>query len=372
MRVGFYGRYGRGVTGLTLEEGACGGSESALVYMAQELQKLGHEVYVFNKCGEAHGDYKNVKYRDIAEFGPILKSGTGFDILVVFRDLDILKVLGPDTSGIGIKRKVYWAHDDQSYLWDNPKMLETVGGWLNNNSDKVFAVSSWQADIYREKFGVAQEKIFVTRNGVNLDFFKSSAERDPKRLIYTSVPDRGLDVLLEIFPEIKERAQVDLYVFSSFKTYGMPETDNKIEDLFQKAKSIGVNLKDPLPQKDLARELQKSALMVYPNHKSTFHPVYAETACIAVLEAQAAGTPVISSKRGALPESILDGETGVLIEGDPYSKEYQARFIEETVKLMQDKARWQRMSQKARERIEKEYPWKQIAAEWQEEFNKIL
>jgi len=372
MRIAFYGRYGRPVTGKTLEEGGCGGSESALIYMARELHKLDHEVYVFNRCGENHGDYDGVKYRDLSEFGPLLKGGLKFDVLVLFRDLDMLKILGPDASGIGIKKKIYWAHDDQSYLWDNPKMLEAVGSWLNNNADRVFAVSNWQASIYIEKFGVNKEKIFITRNGVDLELFKDEVKRENNRLIYTSVPDRGLDILVEIFPEIREKISAELYVFSSFKIYGAPENDVKLNDLFEKAKAEGIHVMNPVTKKELARELQKSMLMVYPNHQATFHPVFAETSCIAVLEAQAAGTPVITSNRGALHESVIDGETGILISGDPYSAEYKKRFIEATVGLLKNENEWVRLSRNGRKRICKEYPWTKIAVEWLVEFNRML
>lgn len=371
MKIAFYGRYGRPVTGKTLEEGGCGGSESALIYMALELHKLGNEVYVFNKCGDKHGDYDGVKYRDVTEFGPLLKSGLTLDILVLFRDLDFLKVLGKNAASIGIKKVAYWAHDDQSYLWNNPKMLAEVGSWLNEFTDRVFAVSNWQADIYTEKFGVKKEKILITRNGVNLELFKDGMKRENNRLIYSSVPDRGLDILVEIFPEIKKQIPVELYIFSSFKIYGVPETDLKLKDLFEKAKAEGIHIMEPVTQKELAKELQKSMLLVYPNHKATFHPVFAETSCITVLEAQAAGTPVITSKRGALPESVIDEETGVVIDGDPYSKEYKEKFIYETVDLLKDQERWGEMSTNARKKMQGFYSWTKIAAEWQAEFNRI-
>lgn len=372
MRIGFYGKYGRPVTGRTLEESGCGGSESALIYMARELHQLGNEVFVFNRCGNARGNYDGVEYLDISEFPPFLEAGKTLDILVIFRDLDVLKVLQPDTSAIGIKRKVYWAHDDTSFLWNNPKVMQEVGNWLNERTDRIFAVSNWQAGIYTEKFGVKKEKIFVTRNGINLDLFKGDVKREPGRLIYTSVPDRGLDILVDIFPEIKKRTGAELYVFSSFKVYGTPETDEKLKDIFDQAKSEGVHVMEPMPQKDLAKELLRSKLMVYPNHPATFHPVFAETACIAVLEAQAAGTPVITSDRGALPESVLDGETGILIDGDPYSAEYKTRFIEAAADLLKNEEEWARLSRSGRERIRKEYPWAKIAGEWLEEFNRIL
>jgi glycosyltransferase involved in cell wall biosynthesis len=371
MRIAFFGAFGRPVVGDTLEKTGCGGSETALINMAFELHRLGNEVFVFNRCGAAHGNYAGVEYKDITELGPLLQNGQKFDIFVAFRDLEILRIIGKNAAAFGIKKIVYWAHDDLSYLWDNPPQLEEISGRLKSFPDVIFAVSNWQKEMYREKFGVPAHKIYVTRNGVNLDYFRHEVPKEGNRLIYSSVPDRGLDILAEIFPGIKEQLPgASLEAFTSFAVYGA-DTDSQLTDLFQKAKQAGLNFHPPKTQRELAREIGKSRLMVYPNHKSSLHPVFAETSCITVLEAQAAGTPVVTSDRGALSESVLNGETGILIEGDPYSEEYKKEFVRQTVGLLKDHERWLEMSKQARERIFNEYGWPQIAGEWQTEFTRL-
>jgi len=96
------------------------------------------------------------------------------------------------------------------------------------------------------------------------------------------------------------------------------------------------------------------------------------TSCIAALEAQAAGCPVIASKRGALVESIKDGETGLLIEGDPYSKEFQDKFVNETIKLLKDKARLDKMRVESIKYIKNNFTWELIAKEWTEKFKDMI
>ena len=39
--------------------------------------------------------------------------------------------------------------------------------------------------------------------------------------------------------------------------------------------------------------------------------------CRALLEAAACGIPAVTSRRGALPEIVVDGETGLLVDEDP-------------------------------------------------------
>ncbi|OGB90882.1 hypothetical protein A2625_07575 [candidate division WOR-1 bacterium RIFCSPHIGHO2_01_FULL_53_15] len=372
MRIVFFGRYGRAVTSKTLEEGGLGGSESALIYMALELRRLGHEVIVFNNCGDQRGDYDGVKYHDVSELNQFIETKTAVDVFMLFRDLDFLKIIGKNAALLGLKKVVYWAHDDQSYLWENKPALAEVGRWLNEFTDRVFAVSKWQASIYIDKFGVSPGKIYETRNGVNLDLFRENIARKPDRLIYSSVPDRGLDLLCEMYPRIRARVPAELYVFSSFKVYGSPETDEKMQEIFARAKTTGIRLMEPVIQRELAKEMQKSYLLLYPNHQATLHPVFAETSCITVLEAQAAGTPVITSDRGALPESVIDRETGIIIPGDPYSNEYQNKFVEATVNLLQGQQLWENFSWNARTRIFSRYSWAGIAKEWEAELSRLV
>jgi glycosyltransferase involved in cell wall biosynthesis len=372
MKIAFFGAFGRPVTGDTLEKSGCGGSETALINMALELHKLGNEVYVFNRCGQDHGNYAGVEYKDITELSAFLSAGHKLDIFIAFRDLEISKIIGKNTAAFGIKKMVYWAHDDLSYLWDDPPRLADISGRLREFPDVILAVSRWQKTMYLEKFGIPAEKIYVTRNGVDLDHYQVEAEKIPDRLIYSSVPDRGLDILAELFPKI--RAQIGnstLEAFSSFAIYGT-DTDAKLAELFQAAGRAGITFHPPKTQRELAKEMEKCSLMLYPNHKSTLHPVFAETSCITVLEAQAAGVPVITSNRGALNESVLDGKTGILINGDPYSQAYKDEFVRQTVALLKDNERRALMGRQAKERIFKEYGWPLIAGEWQTEFARLL
>jgi glycosyltransferase involved in cell wall biosynthesis len=123
---------------------------------------------------------------------------------------------------------------------------------------------------------------------------------------------------------------------------------------------------------DLAKDLVISSLMLYPSHAVPVAGFFAETSCIAALEAQAAGCPVIASNRGALSESIKNGQTGVLIDGDPYSAEYKATFVKETVDLLNDGNRLEQMRKSSVNFIRNNYTWDLIAKEWSAKFEEML
>ncbi|PUA31612.1 MAG: hypothetical protein B7O98_08930 [Zestosphaera tikiterensis] len=84
-------------------------------------------------------------------------------------------------------------------------------------------------------------------------------------------------------------------------------------------------------------ELMASAAVFSLPTLADYHP-------IALLEAQALGTPVVSTRVGAIPEIVIDGETGLLVE--PGSIDQLAEAIE---MLLTDERLRRKMSQKARE-----------------------
>ena len=60
--------------------------------------------------------------------------------------------------------------------------------------------------------------------------------------------------------------------------------------------------------RDVARYLQAADLAV--------HTVHAENQPLAILEAQSCGLPVVASNVGGIPETLVDGQTGLLVPAD--------------------------------------------------------
>jgi glycosyltransferase involved in cell wall biosynthesis len=86
--------------------------------------------------------------------------------------------------------------------------------------------------------------------------------------------------------------------------------------------------------------------------------------CVTAMENQHAGTPILSSVKGALPEMVPD-ECGTLIAGDPYSQEYQDAFVEQAIDILTNKDRWQKMHDAC---VTKDYSWESISREWTKVF----
>jgi hypothetical protein len=103
--------------------------------------------------------------------------------------------------------------------------------------------------------------------------------------------------------------------------------------------------------------LGQTGLLLYPN-------TFEETSCIAAIEAQAAGCVVVTSAKAGLRETVVHGETGICIEGDPRSESYRRKFIEAGCALMTNRDLFRKMSHAAHDRAFRRFAWSSIAAEW--------
>jgi glycosyltransferase involved in cell wall biosynthesis len=231
-------------------------------------------------------------------------------------------------------------------------------------------LSEFHKGTFQRCLDVPEERYVVTRNGVDLalvDEAIADAERDPERVLYTSRPERGLDVLLTIWPELKRR-RPDLKLAVTY--YENPGADAQMAEYLDALKRTAEQLPDitllgALSKRELYREIASSALVIYP-------ATFPEVSCISALEAAACGTPIVASRYAALKETVVDGETGLLVPGDPHTEGYQSRFIESVTGLLGDAARLRELSAAGRRRVEEHYQWRDIAAEWAAAFEALL
>ena len=98
-------------------------------------------------------------------------------------------------------------------------------------------------------------------------------------------------------------------------------------------------------QEDLPRQIREAAMLVMPT-------IAQEALGRTAVEAMAAGRPVVASRLGGLPFTVMDGTTGLLCEpGDP---DDLAAKIE---MLLDDAELRPRLGRAGRQRFEEHYSW---------------
>jgi glycosyltransferase involved in cell wall biosynthesis len=207
-------------------------------------------------------------------------------------------------------------------------------------------------------------RVFVTRNGLDLTRFDQTVDRKNQRLIYSSSPDRGLDILLKIFPKIRERCpDATLDVFHGWAGFDRTARRNHEQRAFRERlikllDQPGVIHHGYVDQSRLAREMLGSALWVYPTY-------FTETSCITAMEAQAAGAIPVTRPLAALAETV---KFGVLIDGDVQTSEVQARYVEEIVSLLQQPKKQDQIREDMVPWARAAFGWDDVAAEWRRLF----
>jgi len=206
--------------------------------------------------------------------------------------------------------------------------------------DGFALVSDWQRQEFQSAFGLDPARAGVLRNGIAPAFENlfpddtpiAARKSQPPVLAYTSTPYRGLELLLEAFPRIRQAVPgTTLKVFSGMGVYQAPAAEDQARfgALYQRCHDLdGVEYVGSLAQPELAAELAQAAVLAYPN-------TYPETSCIAVLDALAAGCTVVTSARAALPETSAGFARLVPIDGDRDT--YRDRFVAETVRALTER-----------------------------------
>jgi glycosyltransferase involved in cell wall biosynthesis len=91
---------------------------------------------------------------------------------------------------------------------------------------------------------------------------------------------------------------------------GQPYDDDHAAEVGARARAAGVDLRPPVPRVRLWELMASATAVLCPIR-------WEEPFGLVAAEAQAAGTPVVGYRRGALPEVVDEGITGVLVgEGD--------------------------------------------------------
>lgn len=359
LRIAFYTR-GTDFNGNTIKNKGLGGSESALLYLARELGKRGHKVNVFCSCDKP-GRYDDVSYHHAEDFVTFCDSQPQ-DICIFSRVLETL-------ARANARVKILWLHDIaaiQYYIDSLPA--------LDHMIDRYFLISAWQQQGFTDTFSFDENKLFLTRNGVDLSLFTSRPPRNRNKLVYINTPFRGLDILVGLFPHIQQAVpEAELHLYTGMSLYGdqFTEMEQQLQALYTHARNMpGVILHEPTHKAGLAQELMSARLALYPSH-------FPECCSIASLETQAAGTPMISSALAGLNDTIIHEETGILVPiGEPElmsrSKQYQLDFLNHTIRLLKDDHAWQTLSSNAIKNATDRYSWQDIATEWETEFTITL
>jgi glycosyltransferase involved in cell wall biosynthesis len=364
VRIAFANQSGLEFRVETAYEAPLGGSESALCYLTESLAQHGHEVFLLNACHE-----------------PAVSRG----VQCMYSEPRTVMMLDPLDAFV-IQNSAGWANvvrpllarKTRLVLWtglgDYEPAMQALAHPLERSAYDGFAfVSNWQRSNYEKRFSLDHERGAILGNAIAPAFTNlfrdhkmlASDKSSPPLLAYTSVPSRGLEVLLDVLPEIRRAIPAaKLKVFSSLRIYHVEDAVDEavFGSIYRRCRETdGVEYIGAVPQPELAEELRSVALLAYPN-------TVAETFCIAALEAMAAGCSVVTSDQGAMAETTA-GFARLIPIRDSADADYRRDFLAAVIQFLEqftgpDTAEFESLLQRQVRYVNESCTWPVRAKQW--------
>lgn len=224
-------------------------------------------------------------------------------------------------------------------------------GLLPRLFDRSLAVSAYSASL----LPIPPAKSRVIYGGADPDRFSPEPDGARAGVLYVGrwTPHKGIDRLVAALPD-----GATLTIAGSGGHDGPGEPDY-VADLRAWADGRDVRFVGPIDDAALPALYRRAAVVVLPSVHVTCYGrriAVSELLGLSVLEAMASGAPVVASRLGGLPEVVVDGETGYLVE--PGDTAGLRRRLEE---LLADPARAAAMGARGRARVLERFTWEACA-----------
>lgn len=328
--------------------GVNGGAEVATIALATQLKREGHEVVVCGRLPEGDVVYEGVDYWDLTQAYLIhecferferLNLGEPFHLISTNRVLPL--IVGRQFTTVA--SRIFLSH------CGTIANSGVSGDILSASVDRILCVSKAQVDKLVSE-GCESSKISIIGNGVDLELFKptSGTVRTPYSLIFVGalVYDKGCHLLIEAFAKLKQRIpQLTLNVYGSGALWGRDEyldTDSLGRNI------PGLTFHGNQPRSVVAAAFKAAKVCVIPS-------VWFDCFPLTSLEAQASGCPVVSFNVGGIPETYINGTTGVTV------KEISADALADALwRVFEDRSALNLMSEQARIHVERNNSWSSV------------
>jgi glycosyltransferase involved in cell wall biosynthesis len=236
------------------------------------------------------------------------------------------------------------------------RLLRALQCWYVNRAQAVIVPSHYLAHIVHG-WGVPSEKLRVIYNAVDMAAYdRLPAREDARRelnldgkvilTIARLTPWKSVDKLIEVLPQIREEVtDANLVIVGDGPERG------RLEQLAQRV-GIGeaVLFTGRVSSEKVPLYLRAADVFVlYSSYEGLPH---------VVLEAMAAGVPVVASRKGGIPEVVVDGETGLLVQWRD-----EAALAEAVQQVLANVTLAARLATAGRAWVETKFGWERMVQE---------
>lgn len=252
-----------------------------------------------------------------------------------------------------------------------------LSSWVEKTAlemaDAVIAVSKSTKEDVEGLFAVDPSRLHVIPNGIDTDEYHPVSRPevlsrfgiDPDRpyvlFVGRMTRQKGVRYLLEACEHVLSQVQIVLCAGESDTPELQRELEGMVEDLQQRRPGVIW----------IPEMLERPYTIALYSHAAVFCcPSIYEPFGIINLEAMACGTPVVGSGVGGIPEVVVHGETGIIVDAklsnapphDPTDPQGFARGLADGInRFAADPTMAKRMGEAGRRRVVDFYSWRSIA-----------
>ena len=246
---------------------ALGGSEKAVNYISKCLP-TDYNIYISGHVKEEQID--NIHYIHLNKLTKLIEE-IPFHTVIVSRYISFYEMF----STCSFYQSIIWAHDTLLLPYGcNLQETQIVKKW-NNYITQCVCLTEWHKELFIQKYPELKSKITLINNGIDVDNFPNIHNKVKNRFIYTSRPDRGLDILLQLWPKIIDvipDATLSIASYGSFPSNSKETSLKNIIDSYENIHYHGQLVSDRLYE-----EMSIAEYWLYPTS-------WPETSCITALE----------------------------------------------------------------------------------------
>lgn len=235
-------------------------------------------------------------------------------------------------------------------------------------ADLLYAVSEHTAAHLRGLVGRRGPAIRLLRNGVDTRTFSPAVDGDVVRerhgfgddpvvvCVGRLVRRKGQDTLVGAWPRVRERVPD-----ARLLIVGDGPLREELERAAAEQPAGSITVAGRVPWDELPAHHAAADVFAHPN-RTRLAGMDAEGFGVIFLEAQAVGVPVVAGNSGGSPEALVDGETGLLVDGDDADG-----VAEAIVELLADRDRAAAMGRRGRAFVVEHHDWDRIVADLHED-----
>lgn len=258
------------------------------------------------------------------------------------------------------KIRVYWLHD----LPEDPETNHLKNAESRDRFQKIVFCGNWQAQRYRDMLGFPHDDKSVILETAIDPIPIIEKDKETIRLIYTSTPQRGLEILVPVFEELcKKHDNIHLDIFSSFKIYGWEEKDKLYEPLYERCRqNPKITYHGFAPNDKVVEALQQAHILAYPS-------IWLECNSQSIIEAMSAKVLCVHPNNGGLVDT--SGNMNFIYNWIPDNNEHARKFyqiLDQAIRTVHT-PEMQHYLSLIKVYTDTRFNWKKITSQWTDLLN---